>query len=80
MEIALEYILRKFPDHRDTMTDLYCTDEDFRILCVDYFTTINTLAESRLKSINDRTIENEFLQLSLDLEKEIVHVLHKRNK
>jgi hypothetical protein len=80
MEKALEYILRKFPDQRDTMTDLYCIDDDFRILCEDYLTTVNTLAENRLKRINNQTIENEYVLLSLDLEKEIIHTLQKKNK
>jgi hypothetical protein len=80
MEKALEYILRKFPDHRDTMTDLYCTDDDFRILCDDYLTTVKTLEERRIKVLGDMVIENEYLQLSLDLEEEIIRTLHKRAK
>jgi hypothetical protein len=80
MEKALEYILRKYPDHSDSMIDLFSTDDDFRILCEDYLTTVNTLEESRLKVLNDRTYENEFLQLSLDLEKEIFYLLRCRKK
>jgi hypothetical protein len=60
------------------MIDLYCTDDDFRILCGDYLTTVDTLEESRMKSINNQTIENAFLQLSLDLEKEILHLMKRR--
>jgi hypothetical protein len=80
MEKALEYILRKYPDHSDSMIDLYSTDDDFRILCEDYLTTVSTLEESRLKVLNDRTLENEFLQLSLELEKEIFHLLRCRKR
>ena len=80
MEKALEYILRKFPDHSAYMSDLYCADEDFRILCEDYLTSVNTLEECRLKVLHDRTFENEFLQLSIELEKEILHSLRSRRK
>jgi hypothetical protein len=80
MEKALEYILRKFPDHSDSMIDLYCIDADFRILCEDYLTTVKTLEESRQKAFNDRVFENEYVQLSLELEKEIFHLLRSRNK
>jgi hypothetical protein len=80
MEKALEYILKKFPDHGASMTDLYCTDEDFRILCEDYLTSMRTLEEYGLKGFHDRTFENEFLQLSLELEKEIFHLLRSGRK
>jgi hypothetical protein len=80
MEKALEFILIKFPEHRDKMLDVYCTDDDFRILCEDYLTTVNTLEESRLKRISNQTIENEFVMLSLDLEKEIIRTLRKQIK
>jgi hypothetical protein len=79
MEKALEYILRKFPDQGEPTIDLYCADEDFRILCEDYLTTVNTLEECRLKALNDRTYENEFLHLAIELEKEIIHQLRKRS-
>jgi hypothetical protein len=62
------------------MTDLYCADEDFRILCDDYLTTLNTLEERRIKVLGDKAIENEYLQLSLDLEEEIIRTFHKRTK
>ena len=80
MEKALEYIIRKFPDHSASLTDLYCMDEDFRILCEDYLISVSTLEECRLKVLNDRTFENEFLQLSLELEKEILHLLRSKSK
>jgi len=80
MEKGLEYIVRKFPDHGTSVIDMYTVDEDFRILCSDYVTSVETLEECRLKVLNDKTIENEYVQLSLDLEKEILHLLRKKNK
>jgi hypothetical protein len=80
MEKALDYIIRKFPDYGTSMIDLYSMDEDFRILCSDYLTSVETLEECRLKVLNDRTVENEYVRLSLDLEKEILYLLRKTNK
>ena len=80
MEKELDYVLRKFPDHTAIMIDLYCTDEDFRILCGDYLTSVQTIEECRLKVLKDRTVENEYLQVALDLEKEILCLLKRKNK
>jgi len=77
MRKALEFILSKFPDHRAKIIELHNNDEDFRILCEDYLASTMTLEESRQKVINDREFENEFLQVNLDLEKEIIHLLEK---
>jgi len=63
---AFEFILSKFPDHRTRIIELYNNDEDFRILCEE---------ECRQKVIEDRGVENEFLQVNLDLEKEIINLL-----
>lgn len=75
MRKALEFILSKFPDHRNKIIELYNKDEDFRILCEDYLTSVKTIEECRQKVIEDRGVENEFLQVNLDLEKEIVRLL-----
>jgi hypothetical protein len=80
MEKALDYVLRKFPDHTATMIDLYCTDEDFRILCEDYQTSVMTVEECRVKVLTDRKIENEYLQVALELEKEILRLLTRKSK
>lgn len=75
MRKALESILSKFPDHRNKIIELYNKDEDFRILCEDYITSVQTIEECRQKVLDDRGVENEFLQVNLDLEKEIVRLL-----
>jgi hypothetical protein len=80
MEKALEFVVRKFPDHSTSLTDLYCTDEDFRILCEDYRISVLTVEECRLKVMTDRSIENEYLQVSRALEEEIFHLLQGRRK
>ena len=75
MTKELVYILGKFPDHSDKIIDLYSKDEDFRILCEDYIISIQAAEERRLNAIKDRKIEREFLQVNIELEKEIIHLL-----
>jgi hypothetical protein len=77
MRKALEFILSKFPDHRAKIIELYNKDEDFRILCEDYLASTMTIEECRQNMIDEREFENEFLQVNLDLEKEIIHLLGK---
>ena len=79
MRKAFEFILSKYPDHRTNIIELYNKEEDFRILCEDYLTSVETLEECRQNVIKDREFENEFLQVNLDLEKEIVHLLERHN-
>jgi hypothetical protein len=80
MDKALEYVVSKFPDHAASISDLYCTCEDFRIVCEDYLTSVQTIEASRLRVLTNRSVENEYAQVSLELEKEIFHMLQRRNK
>ncbi len=75
MRKVLDYILEKFPDQRPKIIDLYNNDDDFRSLCGDYVTTTETLEECRQNGIKDKKFENEFLQVHVELEKEIIHLL-----
>ena len=75
MRKALDYILTKLPDHSAEIIELYNKDEDFRILCEDYLASGQALEECRLNVIKDKEFENEFLQVYLELEKEIIHLL-----
>ena len=79
MRKVLDYILKKFPDLRPKIIDFYNNDEDFRTLCEDYLTSAEALEKCRLNVIKDKEFENEYLQVYVDLEKEILHLL-KMNK
>jgi hypothetical protein len=80
MRKAFEYLLAKFPDHRTKIIDLYNKDEDFRILCEDYLTSVQALEECRLNVIKDKEFENEFSHVYVELEKEIIHLLERMDK
>ena len=77
MRKVLEYILLKFPDHRYKIIDLYHKDEDFRLLCEDYLSSIQALEKCREHVFKDREFENEFLEVNLELEKEIIHLIQR---
>jgi hypothetical protein len=80
MSKALEFILSKFPDQRGKITNIYNQDEDFRIICEDYLTSMQALLESRLNLTKNKDFENEFLDAYLELEKEIIHLLERTDK
>ena len=69
---SLEYIIEKFPDHRASIIHLYNKDEDFRMLCEDYMASARSLQEYRQNAIKDKQFENDFSQIYVELEKEII--------
>ena len=75
MSTSLEYLLEKFPDHRSKIIVLYNTDEDFRMLCDDYFTAVQGLEKYREKGLKNKDNENEYSQIYVELEKEIIKLL-----
>lgn len=79
MRKALDYILGIKPDQSARIIELYNKDEDFRTLCDDYLASAEALAECRNKVLKERQYENEFMEINLELEREINHLLHDRN-
>jgi hypothetical protein len=75
MRKSLDYILGRFPDHGNKILDLFNQDDDFRMLCEDFLASMQGLEECRLNVIKDKGLENEFSQVHLELEKEIIHLL-----
>lgn len=73
-------MVTKYPDHGAKLTDLYDKDEDFRILCEDYLKIAQTIEKYRRDVIKNREYKNEFVQVYLDLEKEIMHLLEHQDK
>ena len=71
---ALEYILTRFPDQRAKIINLYNTDDDFKTLCEDYFTSVQAIEKCRTSATKGREVENEYLHVNLELEKEILNL------
>jgi hypothetical protein len=74
MTQVLDYILGKFPQYRSKIIYLFNKNEDFRIVCEDYIISLNALEDCRQKVIRDSEIENEYSQLFIELEKELVRL------
>jgi len=72
---ALEYILTRFPGHGAKIMDLYGKDDDFRILCEDYLTSIEALDGFKADTVIKSGYEMDFYQVYIELEKEIQHAL-----
>ena len=80
MTNSLDYVLAKFPDHSVKIIDLYDKDDEFRILCDDYLTSLRTLEQFRAGAIKTNPFEKEFLDLSNELEKELKELLNSKRK
>lgn len=72
-------MLNQYPDHSAKIVELYSADEDFRVLCNDFYSIGEALDQSRSTSIKDKEYESEFLQVFLDLQKEL-NILFKRTR
>jgi hypothetical protein len=77
MDEALEYILSRYPDYRPKIIQFFNRDEDVRILCEDYYASASALKVSRHNTIKERDVENEYSQVYIELEKEIIHLLER---
>lgn len=80
MTIALENVLERFPDHSIKIIDLYDKDEEFRVLCEDYLTSLKSIDQLRTGAIKTNPFEKEFMHLSLELEKELGEILNSERK
>jgi hypothetical protein len=77
---ALEYVVAKYPDQGAKLIELYHKDEDFRTLCEDYLNIAHKIEKYRRELIKNKEYKNEFVQVYLDLEKEIIHLLEHQHR
>jgi hypothetical protein len=80
MTNALEHVLEKFPDRRVKIIELYDKDEEFRILCDDYLTSLRTLEQFRSRAVKSNPFEKEFMDLRNELEKELREILNSKRR
>ena len=77
---GLFLILRRFPNRKDELRQLYRTSESFQSICHSYHKCSEALgywSESRLKVAPNR--RREYLALLEELELEIIQSLDERN-
>jgi hypothetical protein len=78
MRKEIDNILEKFPEYRNRIITLYDDDDDFKTLCEDYLVSMQGIEECKLNFIKDKGLESEFLEICLELEKEIIRLLGSR--
>jgi hypothetical protein len=71
-----QHVLKRFPDHWQSITRLFEQDEDFRVLCIDYADAIE--AREKWRGSNDPTAASrvkEYDELMPELESELMQYL-----
>jgi len=71
----IRYMIERFPAYKDKIITAYQTDEEFRILCEDFYSSALILKSSIIKVIEDQKSDLEYRKLFLDLETEILKFL-----
>jgi hypothetical protein len=71
----LSVIKKKFPQQSERIEELYETDEDFRMLCSDYFLCDQYLQKFKKEFGEKRLSLNEYENIRTELEKELQHFI-----
>jgi len=79
MSVDIIFMLSKFPAHRDAILREYRTNEEFKSLCEDFYSTAKALERYQERMMNDVKNELEYRKVFKDLEGEIVRFLSPRN-
>jgi hypothetical protein len=75
MSEAVEFLIRRFPSYREKIFNEYSTNEDFRTLCDDFYTSALIVQRQKKATIKNKKSELEYQKLFLDLEFELVNFL-----
>lgn len=70
MQKELDIILEHFPGFRGRIIELYQSNEDFKLLCEDYWQCRMALQKFREHLQEDTNTEKEYMRLCMDLEKD----------
>jgi hypothetical protein len=75
MSEAVEYLIKRFPFHRELIIKEYKTNDDFKTLCEDFYTSALIVLREESAVIRNKKNELEYQKLFLDLEYELVNYL-----
>lgn len=75
MDEEINFLLNKFPASRRKILSAYRQNEDFKILCHDFYTTAHVLEKLQLSIRKSIQGEIEYQRVFADLEKEIADYL-----
>lgn len=71
----LDNMLEKFPIHRARIIELYQVSANFRMLCEDYWISIQALTTYRKNLQPDSMLAKEYVSICSELEKEVMGYL-----
>lgn len=77
MSEDIDFILGKFPDHRNRILNEYLTNDEFKELVEDFYSAARTLERYDKKMKTDTENELEYRRVFRDLEKEIIQFLYR---
>jgi len=75
MNEDVKYMMSRFSAHKDQILSEYETNEEFRSLCEDFYSSALILENCKKKILKDKKSELEYRKLFLDLENEVLNFL-----
>ena len=71
----IQFMMNRFPTYKDKILDAYQSNEEFKSLCEDFYSSAIILRNCKSQVIKDKKTENEYQKLFLDLEGEVLNFL-----
>jgi hypothetical protein len=75
MKAELLCTIEKFPSLREKITTLFNENDEFQVLCHDYFLCVKSLGQLEISFDKDETFLHEYKDLKVTLEKELLRFL-----
>jgi hypothetical protein len=75
MSEDIKFMLERFSAHKEQILDAYQTNEEFKTLVEDFYSSALALENFKRKILRERKSELEYRKLFLDLENEILNYL-----
>ena len=76
---SLDHVISRFPNHMETIQELYGKNPTFREICADYREMAAWLEDNRLAENESSSMHHHALELLQELEKELVDCLNGRH-
>jgi hypothetical protein len=75
MSEDVKFMMSRFSAYKDQILDAYETNEEFKSLCEDFYSSAMILENYKRKILKDKKSELEYRKLFLDLENEVLNFL-----
>jgi hypothetical protein len=75
MNEDIKFMMSRFSAYKEQILDAYETNEEFKSLCEDFYSSALILENYKKKMLKDKKNELEYRKVFLDLENEILNFL-----